>query len=443
MSTFLAVSAVSAVLRGLLQRSVTRHKLATVLGAEPDVSVLPPERIRSGAGSPNRINLFLFQATENAAWRNMDFPSRNGRGERLTCPKLALDLHYLVTAYGAAELHAEALLGHAMFVFHETPVVTRQAIRDSLNALPPLSELSKVLQSSRLRDQFEQIKIVPRVLNIEEVSKIWTALQSQYRTTAAYQVTVVLIEAEQPARSSLPVLTRGHSLPGGGDEGVFVQPGLQPPVPTLESLELPTKQQPSIRLGETLSLHGHHLTSTPAPPRVRFRLLRGNDVWVLAAAGASDAGMTVQLPPDPPAAAVPPNSPLNPDNWRAGTYEVTALIDKNGVVRESNFLPVVVASRVVPPVNVGGAPAAIQVTCSPPIHPGQTPTLIVGTRELRAAPFTTATKNLSFPLPVAPDAPLLAGTHPLRLRVDGIDSLVVNYAGQPPQFDATQTVVLT
>ena len=438
MSTFLAVGAVSAVLRGLIDASVTRHNLATVLGEKPEVSTLAPDRISSGAGTPNRINLFLFQATENAAWRNMDFPSRDANGDRVANPKLALDLHYLVTAYGSAELLAEVLLGHAMVVFHETPVVTRQAIRAALAALPD-GRLSDALELSRLADQFEQIKIVPRVLNVEEVSKIWTALQSQYRTTVAYQVTVVLIEAEQPARSALPVLTRGQPV-AGGDEGVFVHPGLQPPVPTLESLQLPFERQPYIRLGETLSLRGHHLAGTN--PRVRFRLLRGDDVWVLnASPGANESRIDVQMPPDPPIGPVPPTSPLNPDNWRVGAYEVTALVTQAGRVRETNFLPLILAPRVTT-VTVGGAPPSVQVTCSPPVRPNQSAVFIVGQRELRPTAFTAPTKTLSFRLPAPPNE-LPSGKHAVRLRIDGIDSLVVNYAAQPPQFDTTQTVELS
>ncbi len=438
MSTFLAVGAVSAVLRSLIEASVSRHNLAAVLGGAPEVSALPPDRITSGAGTPDRINLFLFQATENAAWRNMDLPSRNGHGERLSNPKLALDLHYLVTAYGSAEFRAEVLLGHAMFVFHETPVVTRQAIRTALAALPA-SGLSDALELSRLADQFEQIRIVPRALNVEEISKIWSALQSQYRTTAAYHVSVVLIEADQPARSALPVLTRGQPV-AGGDEGVFIHLGLQPPVPTVESIQLPAEDQPYIRLGEALSLRGHHLAGTN--PQVRFRLLRGNDVWELdAAAGANDSRMDVVMPPDPPAAPVPANSPLNPDNWRVGCYQVTALVTQGGQVRETNFLPLILAPRVRPPINVGGVPASIQITCTPPIRPTQSVVLIVGNRELRPAPFNAPAKNLSFPLPTAPNA-LASGTHPVRLRVDGIDSLVVNYTTQPPQFDPAQSVML-
>ena len=78
--------------------------------------------------SEDRINLFLFQATENAGWRNYGLPARAANGDRISNPPLALDLSYLLTAYGSGPLHAEALLGYAMFVLHEMPVLTRDAI---------------------------------------------------------------------------------------------------------------------------------------------------------------------------------------------------------------------------------------------------------------------------------------------------------------------------
>ncbi len=444
MSTFLAVGVVSAVLRSLIEDSVNRHDLATMLGAAPEISALPPDRIQTGQGTPDRINLFLFQATENAAWRNMDLPSRNGRGDRLTNPKLALDLHYLITAYGSADLHAEVLLGHAMFVFHETPVLSRQAIRNALAALSP-GALADALTAARLADQFEQIKIVPRVMNVEEVSKIWAALQSQYRTTAAYHVSVALVEAEQVARSALPVLTRGKAVPvTGRDEGVFVHVGLLPPVPTLESLRLPANA-PAIRLGEAFSLSGHHLAG--ASTRAHFRLIRGTDVLELAAApGATDAGFDVQMPPDPPVAPVPSQSPLNPANWQAGIYEVTAVMLQGGTLRETNRLPLVLAPQLntISANVVAGDLKSLQVTCSPPVRPNQSVVLLVGDRELLPElpdPFTAPISTLDFPAPASLNA-LPFGHQWVRLRVDGIESLVVDYQATPPNFQASQSVVI-
>ena len=56
--------------------------------------------------------------------------------------------------------------------------------------------------SCGLADQLEQIKITPEYLSTEEMSKLWTAVQSHYRPTAAYMATVVLIESTLPARAT-------------------------------------------------------------------------------------------------------------------------------------------------------------------------------------------------------------------------------------------------
>ncbi len=97
------------------------------------------------------------------------------------------------------------LLGQAMFVMHEMPVLTRDAIR-AVSATPPA--LLAGLTISELADQIEQIKIAPQVMSVEEISKIWSALQSQYRPTAVYKASVVLIESRKSVRPTLPVQTR-------------------------------------------------------------------------------------------------------------------------------------------------------------------------------------------------------------------------------------------
>lgn len=427
MSSFMALGAITAVLRGLLEAGVARHNLSAILGSAPEVSALPPDRVVTGASSPDRINLFLFQATENVAWRNHDQPARNPAGERQGRPFLALDLHYLLTAYGSADFRSEVLLGHAMHVFHETPVLTRQAIGDVLASLTP-GALADALSASKLADQAEQIRIIPRVMNLEEVSKIWTALQSQYRSTAAYQVSVVLIEADLPARSALPVLTRGFPIASGGDEGVRVQVGTQPAFPTLEALA-PPAGAPAIRSGEVLTLHGHHLSGNA--PRARFRMVPGSEIRELnAEPGAVDASFAVQVP-------------VNPSDWRAGVYEVSALIEQSGTTRESNRLPLVLAPRLdaITPILNGPQLESIQVTVTPSVRPGQSAVLIVGDRELAPENFDSAVDTLTFPAPPPPTA-LPSGQQWVRLRVDGAESVVVNYAADPPEFVNSQSVVI-
>ena len=48
-----------------------------------------------------RVNIFLYQVTPSAAWRNEDLPTRNSDGGRVSRPRIGLDLHYLITFYGA------------------------------------------------------------------------------------------------------------------------------------------------------------------------------------------------------------------------------------------------------------------------------------------------------------------------------------------------------
>ena len=94
-----------------------------------------------------------------------------------------------------------------MFVLHEMPVLTRDAIR-AVTVAPPQPPLLAGLQASELADQIEQIKVVPQVMSVEEISKIWSALQSQYRPTAVYKATVVLVESQSSVR---PNPTRLHA----------------------------------------------------------------------------------------------------------------------------------------------------------------------------------------------------------------------------------------
>ena len=105
MSSALAIASVTAVLRDLLNNGLIDHDVSATLG-NVTVSSLSPDRIdMTSQNQTSRLNLFLYQVTPNASWRNVGLPSRNGNGERISNPPLALNLHYLLTAYGALELH--------------------------------------------------------------------------------------------------------------------------------------------------------------------------------------------------------------------------------------------------------------------------------------------------------------------------------------------------
>nr|MBA4158635.1 DUF4255 domain-containing protein [Gemmatimonadota bacterium] len=324
MSTALALAAVTAVLKDLLDNALIDQSVSAAVGGSVTVSALPPDRIETGENEKPRLNLFLYQVAPNAALRNLDLPSRDDRGGRRSNPPLALNLHYLLSAYSALDFEAEILLGYAMLMLHETPALSRGAIRRALAAPSPvgggmLPPALGALVASDLAEQMELVKLAPHALNTEEISRLWAAFGAKYRPSAAYMATVVLIERDLPARSPLPVLSRGERDPvTKRDEGVRVQPTLLPPYPALESAA-PPALQPAVRMGERLSLAGRNLEGDSVA--ARFTHLRsGRTLELEPEPGATATAFEVRMPPDPPAAPVPDESPLNPANWQAGVY---------------------------------------------------------------------------------------------------------------------------
>jgi hypothetical protein len=434
-SNALAIAGVSAVLKDLLDSGLIDHQVTDTLGAGVTVSSLAPDVVPiEGDNAVPRLNLFLYQVTPNAAWRNVDLPSRDASGRRVSNPPLALDLHYLLTAYGIAELQAEVLLGYGMLLLHENPVLTRAAIRTALNPSPVsgalLPSVYQALRSADLAEQVEMLKITPSAMNAEEMSRLWSALTAHYRPTAAFQVSVVLIEQPAAAVSPLPVLTRGRRIPalipGEPDleEGVKVTPGLVPPYPTLESALADTHATPStLQLDDVVAVRGHHLAGTN-----RAVVLRNDHFGV-------EQRITVPDGTDEAAFAfVVPNSPAD---LPVGVYQLELDVLRAGELeqRTSNPLPVALAPAITsfPPIAMTRVAnvLSLRIGCQPEVRVGQKVALLMDTREAPAQPFPANTATLDFEFA---DAPPAGGTPLLRLKIDGIESIVVNRGARPPAF---------
>ena len=423
MSSALAIAAVTAVLRDLLNDGLINHSVSSALGNAVTVSASPPDRVVAPNGvKPTQLNLFLYHVTANLGWRNERLPSRDGSGgTRLSNPPLALDLHYLLSAYGAEDLHAEILLGYAMQLLHETPVLSRSAITTALNPSPPLGPLPPALQALAecgLADQLEQIKITPEYLNTEEVSKLWTAVQSHYRPTAAYVATVVLIESTLPARAALPVLSRGPvDHVSGRDRGVVVEPSLLAPLPTIQSV-VPRSLDPVATVGAIVDLNGHHLEGTGGT------ILLTNDRFQIELEVAVDAGGS--------STAQPFTAPDLPVGFYQTALRLTLSSEANP--RTSNQLALIIGPEITTPlpmnvVRDGNGTATITLSFQPPAQPGQTVSLLLGTQEIIAGPIAAATGTLTFVVDNAP-----TGDQLLRLRVDGVESPIIDRLAKPPVF---------
>jgi hypothetical protein len=441
MSNALAIAAVTTTLRDLISRG-----LGSELGTG-SVTTRSLDLARENGNTGNQINLFLYHTQPSAAWRNRDLPSRVKPGET-GAPPLALNLYYLITAYGQ---NNDDILGHRLLG------LTMQTLHDNTTLKP--ADLRLALADSDLHSQVERVHLTPITLNLEEMSKLWATFQTQYRISAAYEASVVLIDSRRSTKTPLPVLSRGSRLPSGDDQGVAVQASATPPIPpfpTLERLVLPFRQ-PSIRLGETLVLEGYQFDPPPeATIAVQFRHPRQS---APIERPASDPVTATQIPVE-----------LDPDQpgWLAGTYSVAAALIGPGATQITNALPVSLVPRlvfhdsdIIPQPN---GRYRFTLRCRPGVwlwrHPdqpqrsrGQSVTLLVGDREflplVTALPEVNADPLQSDPLPSQITTELVfelhnlaPGSYWLRLRVDGVDSLVVDWQADPPAFDESQRLVL-
>src|SRR5436190_17451583 len=142
----MAIAAVTATLRTVLQNAVQ------ALPGGGSVTTLPLDKAE-GLGDGSRVNLFLYQTSLNAAWRNQPIPTKATPGQKFY-PPLALNLHYLVTAYGDNQPDEtdHRLLGAAMLAFHDRAILSVSDIRNA-------TSMSDVLKNSDLENQFENVKI--------------------------------------------------------------------------------------------------------------------------------------------------------------------------------------------------------------------------------------------------------------------------------------------
>ena len=268
MSNALAIAGVSAVLRDLLDNGLIDHQVTDALGAGVTVSSLAPDVVPiDGDRAVPRLNLFLYQVTPNAAWRNVDLPSCDAGGRRVSNPPLALDLHYLLTAYGIEDLQAEVLLGYGMQLLHENPVLSRAAIRTALNPSPVngalLPSVYQALRSADLAEQVEMLKITPAPMNTEEMSRLWSALTGALSADCRISGLGGADRAAAPAFSPLPVLTRGQRIPGlervrgrRRHARIWCRP-TRPSSPALVDAHAPARYNPS-----SATSRCHHLAGT-------------------------------------------------------------------------------------------------------------------------------------------------------------------------------------
>ncbi|MEV5101332.1 DUF4255 domain-containing protein [Streptomyces massasporeus] len=175
------------------------------------------------------VTVFLYQVTPNTSQRNNDLPTRASDGTLVRRPAAALDLHYLISAYGEeAELVGQRLIGSVVRTLNEIPVLPRDIIE--------LAGQRPHLNGSDLADAVQRVRFAPAAMDIDETSKLWGMLhQTPYALSVVYQAVLVLIDGretpvaakpvERPEVRVLPFGAPGAPSPGPAPE----EPAAPPP----------------------------------------------------------------------------------------------------------------------------------------------------------------------------------------------------------------------
>lgn len=178
-----------------------QRRIRQQLGADPEVQALLPAGgvLTVSLNTPDEmlsvpeqgISLWLYKVTRDEYTLNQ--PPRRVSPNRLRAAPLPVRLHYLVTpvfqldgGISAPEFE-HTVLGKVLQHFAEEPFLTG-------------AELTGVLAAGS-----QQITVRLEQLSIEEITRIWDALEGNYKLSVSYEVTIVPIESRREIMTGPPV----------------------------------------------------------------------------------------------------------------------------------------------------------------------------------------------------------------------------------------------
>jgi hypothetical protein len=302
---------------------------------------------------------------------------------------------------------------------HDHPLLRRADIEGSL-------------PDSDLQNQIERVHVTPDPLTLDDMSKLWTSFQSaEYRLSTGYELSVVLIESDRASNTPLPVLKRGEE-----DRGASV---LASPAPSLTGLRF-VNQKPSAELGDVISLLGEHLSDDNTIVRLQHPLLNSS-IDIQPEPPLSETEMELQIP------TFMDDAELG-SKWPAGFYTVSLVTqspDVSTVVSNSVSMPLSPGIESIDPVSAPAGNIVFTIECLPQIRNGQKVSLlfsdqIISPDVINTPADPTARTTIMF---TVDNALSKATPYVLRLRVDGADSIPIDFSGDTPEFDDNQKVMVT
>ncbi|TDC89520.1 DUF4255 domain-containing protein [Saccharopolyspora aridisoli] len=218
MSNALAIATVTQALALLIENNL-----------RPEIDMAVSVETRKPPAEPPTdptITVFLYQVTPNPSMRNTGLPSRGPDGRLWTRPTAALDLNYLISAYGEeTELVGQRLIGCVVRTLQELPMLPTELIEQA--------QQRPHLAGSDLAASEQRVRFTPIQMDIDETSKLWGMLhQTPYSVSVTYQGSLVFVDGREEPRPSAPVQqVHPTAAPIGAEPAPAPAPAPEPPKP--------------------------------------------------------------------------------------------------------------------------------------------------------------------------------------------------------------------
>jgi hypothetical protein len=186
MSSYQVLAAVSSGIRRILWNSFAADAtVRSLVGTEEAIVFLNPTD--TAKSSSNRVSLWMYLIAEDEFIKNE--PNSRISDIREQFPPLGLDLYYLLTPFGTSADADLLILGRAV-----------QALYDSgrTTLVNPAAQVAEDLSITLFRR------------TLDELSRVWEALQEPYRLSVCYQVRISRVDSTRTMQVS-PVLQMTNS----------------------------------------------------------------------------------------------------------------------------------------------------------------------------------------------------------------------------------------
>ena len=188
---YTSLAATSETLRQLLADSMNADVgpgglAAFFANANTEVSLSTP---REMGGHTQGLSVWLYRVVRDEHRLN-DPPTLRPRpsgGVEVVPPPLPLRLHYLITplANNSPEME-QRILGRVLQTLHSQPSLAGSVLRGDLAGTD------------------HELNVRLEALDLEEITRVWEALEGSYQLSVSYEVTLARIEsAAEPERASL------------------------------------------------------------------------------------------------------------------------------------------------------------------------------------------------------------------------------------------------